>query len=210
MNRFWICRRDGVVADAAGGRFDAWTRRWSDPRPLPDDARDASAEQAVAWLFARPDCRRVPVGVIGPRDPTDDQRHTAEALGRRLGALNLAVMTGGRGGVMAAASRGVRAGGGLTLALLPDDDWEAANDAVAIPLATGIGSARNALIARACLALIAVGGGYGTLSEIAFGLHFDRPVFSLCDAPAVPGAVVCDGVDAVVAGLLPVLLARAM
>ena len=208
VDGYWICPDDGVVADAGGARFDAWARRWSAPAPLPADAEAATAAEAVAWVMGRPDSRRVPVGVIGPRDPTEAQRATAEALGRRLGSLHLTVLTGGRGGVMAAASRGVRAAGGLTVGLLPDDEWDAANDDVAIPLATGIGSARNALIARACLALVAVGGGYGTLSEIAFGLHFDRPVFALCDAPAAPGVQVCDTVDAVVADLLPILLAR--
>ena len=204
----WISDVDGLVGDARGSRFDPWARRWSDPKPLPDDARPAGAAEAVAWLFARPDCRRVPIGVIGPREPTETQAQTAETLGRRLGALNLTVLTGGRGGVMAAASRGVRSGGGLTIALQPGDDWETANDAVALPLATGIGSARNALIARASLALVAVGGSYGTLTEIAYGLHFGRTVFTLCDAPSVPGARACDSVEAVIGGLLPVLLAR--
>ena len=204
----WISETDGVVGDARGARFDAWARRWSAEQPVPADAKPAGADEAVAWLFARPDCRQVPVGVIGPREPTEIQAETAEALGRRLGALNLTVLTGGRGGVMAAASRGVRSAGGLTIALLPGDEWDTANDAVAVPLATGIGSARNALIARASLALIAVGGSYGTLTEIAYGLHFGRPVFTLCDAPSVPGARACPDIDAVVDALLPVLLAR--
>ena len=204
----WISDVDGVVGDARGARFDPWARRWSAEQPVPVDARPAGAAEAVAWLFARPDCRRVPVGVIGPREPTEVQAETAETLGRRLGALNLTVLTGGRGGVMAAASRGVRSAGGLTIALLPGDEWETANDAVALPLATGIGSARNALIARSSLALIAVGGSYGTMTEIAYGLHFGRPVFTLCDAPSVPGARACPDIEAVLGGLLPVLLAR--
>ena len=62
---------------------------------------------------------------------------------------------------------------------------------VTVPLATGIGPVRNALIARACPVLIAVGGGYGTLSEIAYGLHFDKLVLTIADAPVVDGAVIC-------------------
>ena len=208
MSGYWICSADGVIVDAAGARFDGWARTWSDPKPLPGDAVAVSASEAVAWLFARPDCRQVPVGVIGPRHPSATEYATAEALGRALGALHLTVLTGGHGGVMEAACRGVRAAGGQTLALLPDDGWQAANDHVAVPLATGIGSARNALIARACLALVAVGGGYGTLSEMAFGLHFDRPVLTLGAAPTVPGAVPCADVSAAIDRLLPVLLAR--
>jgi hypothetical protein len=72
---------------------------------------------------------------------------------------------------------------------LPGDEWDEANPYVAIPLATGLGPARNAVIARAAIALIAVGGGYGTLSEMAFGLHFNRLVVALEDAPEVPGAL---------------------
>ena len=78
---------------------------------------------------------------------------------------------------------------------MPDEEWSAANPYVAIPLATGIGPARNAIIARAAEVLIAVGGGYGTLSEMAYGLHFDRLVLTLGDAPAVPGAIACASVE---------------
>ncbi len=82
--------------------------------------------------------------------------------------------------------------GGLTVGLLPDEEPEMANPYVDIPLATGIGVARNALLTRAALCLAAVGGGYGTISEIAFGLQFGKPVFALADPPAVNGVVRCN------------------
>jgi hypothetical protein len=78
---------------------------------------------------------------------------------------------------------------------LPDEEWTAANPYVDIPLASGIGPARNAIIARACPVLIAIGGEYGTLSEMAFGLHFNRHVISFGNAPFVAGAVCANSVE---------------
>ncbi len=66
-----------------------------------------------------------------------------------------------------------------------------------VPLATGLGPARNAIVARACEALVAVGGEYGTLSEMAFGMHFDRLVLSMLNAPVVNGVVACATIEEV-------------
>jgi len=88
---------------------------------------------------------------------------------------------------MEAACEGVSSAGGISVGLLPDIEWDAANRFVTIPIATGIGEARNALVARAALAIIAIGGSYGTLSEIAFGLQFGRPVLTLLDPSPIPG-----------------------
>ena len=93
------------------------------------------------------------------------------ALGRGLAGLGVVVLCGGLVGVMTAVSRGAAEAGGTVVGVLPNGDWRTANPWVTIPIATGIGVARNAVIARAALALVAVGGGYGTLSEIAFGLQ---------------------------------------
>jgi hypothetical protein len=90
--------------------------------------------------------------------------------------------------------------------LLPEADWRAANPYVSLPIATGIGKARNVLIAQSAAALIAVGGQYGTLSEIAFGLHFDKPVFGLGDVPDVPGIRRAASVHEVCTGLAQHLL----
>lgn len=179
----------------AGRRFDPWALAWS-PEPEAGAGRPVSPTEAVRALFRRPGARRVPVGVIGPREASPGEAATARRLGGALAAHGLQLLCGGKTGVMEAACRGALEAGGQPIGLLPDAEWTAANPYVAIPIATGIGPARNAIIGRAALVLIAVGGGYGTITEMAFGLHFDRLVLGLCGAPAVPGAVVCADVDA--------------
>lgn len=103
----------------------------------------------------------------------------AEAVGRGLAEGGAVVLTGGRGGVMAAASRGAAEAGGLTVGILPGEDAGQANPWVQLPIVTGLGEARNAVLIRTAQAVIAVGGEYGTLSEIAFALKFGRPVVGL-------------------------------
>jgi uncharacterized protein (TIGR00725 family) len=164
---------------------------------------------AVRWLqrdSATP-CR-VPIAVIGPRDADPEEREAAYALGAGLAALGLVLLCGGKTGVMEAACEGAARSGGLSIGLLPDAEWEAANPFVTVPIATGIGVARNALIARAALAMVAVGGGYGTLSEIAFGLQFERPVFALLNAPSVAGVRHRPSVESVLDEICSVVLAR--
>ena len=117
----------------------------------------------------------------------------AETVGTGIARLGLTLLCGGGQGVMEAACKGAVRAGGLTIGLLPDDHWETANPYVKVPLATGIGAARNAIIARACCCLIAIGGGYGTLSEIAFGLQFECPVLVLEGAPLIAGVTAIDG-----------------
>lgn len=186
MLRFDNLRR--VLLDNRGRAFDPLTRRWVSGQPE-GAGEPVNLAAAVRWLQRESGAPcRVPVGVIGPREPTEQQVATALAVGSGLAGLGLMVLCGGREGVMEAVCRGVRDAGGLSIGLLPDEHWGAANPHVGVPIATGIGVARNAVIARASLALIAVGGGMGTLSEIAFGLQFGRPVFCLAGAPDVAGA----------------------
>ena len=181
------------LTDERGRIFEPATRRW-EPAETSESAAAAdgtaiSLPEALRWLqrdSAAP-CR-VPVGVIGGREASTSQEALAERIGRGLAELGLTLLCGGKGGVMAAACRGVAEGGGLSIGLLPDDDWDAANPHVSVPIASGLGVARNAVIARASLCLIAVGGGYGTLSEMAFGLQFGRPVFALPESPVIPGS----------------------
>lgn len=179
----------------SGRRFDPWALDWGEAAPVPADATEVGAVEAIRLLHQAGGVRRVPVAVIGPKAASDEQRTIAEALGRRLGELGLTMLCGGKNGVMEAASKGCMEAGGLSIGLVPDDEWTAANPYVAIPLASGLGAARNAVIARAAVALIAVGGEYGTLSEMAFGLHFNRMVLALANAPEVPGAVRCASVE---------------
>lgn len=177
-----------------GGRFDAWALSWQ-PAEAPADAAPVTALEALASIAANGGMRRVPVGIIGPKLATDAEMKIAEYLGGALVRLGLQLLCGGRGGVMEAACKGCSEAGGMAIGLLPDDEWTAANDYVAIPIPTGIGPARNAIIARGCQVLIAIGGGHGTLSEMALGLHFNRPVLALGNAPVVGGATLCDTPD---------------
>lgn len=182
-------RNSGRLWDEAGRAFDPRSRRWGDRA----EARGGDAvtvEQAACWLQKESGwpCR-VPVGVVGARDATPEQMALAERLGAGLAKLAAVVLCGGREGVMEAVCRGVASEGGVSLGLLPDESWQAANPFVSIPIATGIGEARNAIIARAALCLVAVGGGHGTVSEIALGLKFERPVFGLGGAPRLSGVL---------------------
>ncbi len=119
------------------------------------------------------------VAVVGPGEAEARLLSDAEAVGRRLAEAGAVVVCGGLGGVMEAACRGARAAGGVTVGLLPGDDRRAANASVAVAIPTGLGEARNALVARAADAVVAVGGEFGTLSEIALALKLGRPVVGL-------------------------------
>ncbi len=119
------------------------------------------------------------VGVIGGSSATPEEASLAESVGRELGRAGATLICGGRGGVMEAACRGARTVGGLTIGILPGTEHSQANPYVDIPIVTGIGDARNTIIARTAQAVIAIGGSYGTLSEIALSLGFGTPVVGL-------------------------------
>jgi hypothetical protein len=193
-----------------GGRFDAALRTWSPAAPpRPADCIEVTTREAVRRLQSEPRTRiRAPVAVIGPREATATQETAAALIGRSLAELGFAMLCGGKTGVMEAACAGVAAvPGGVSIGLLPDDDAAAANAHVTVPIATGIGVARNAIIARAAFALIAVGGGYGTLSEIALALQFGKTVFTIEEAPAVAGTIPCPDASAAIDALCRYALA---
>jgi uncharacterized protein (TIGR00725 family) len=187
-----------ALYDDAGRRFDpaslAWTQALSASFGSAEGVPATEAE-AVRWLKRSGTPIRPPVAVIGPREATEEQTNMARAVGRGLASLELTLLCGGRQGVMEAACQGAAEGGGLSIGLLPEGEWQSGNPYVSVPIATGIGLARNALIARAALCVIAVGGGLGTLSEIALALQFGKPVLTLCHAPDVPGCRTFAGWD---------------
>ena len=119
------------------------------------------------------------VAVVGPGEASPDELHTAEEVGAGLAAAGAVVVTGGLGGVMEAACRGARSRRGRTLGILPGDDRDAANGWVEIAVATGLGELRNGLVVCAADAVVAIGGGHGTLSEVALALKLGRPVVGL-------------------------------
>ena len=114
--------------------------------------------------------------VGGDRAADGEECRIAGEVGRALGRRGAVLVCGGLGGVMEAACRGAREQGGTTVGLLPGLDRRAANEHVDVALATGLGEARNALVVRAVDAVIAVGGEFGTLSEIALALKAGTPV----------------------------------
>jgi len=114
--------------------------------------------------------------VVGPGSASAVELERAEEAGAEIAAAGCGLVCGGLGGVMEAACRGARSRGGLTLGLLPGLDREAANGWVVVAVPTGLGEARNALVVRAADALVAIGGGWGTLSEIALALKTGVPV----------------------------------
>jgi uncharacterized protein (TIGR00725 family) len=139
------------------------------------------------------------VAVVGGGDAPDVHCDWAEAVGRGLGEAGAVLVCGGLGGVMEAASRGAHHAGGRTFGILPGDDRSAANPYVHVALPTGMGEARNALVVRAADAVVAVGGGYGTLSEIALALRTGVPVVGLDTwDPTPPSAGTGSDVEAVV------------
>jgi uncharacterized protein (TIGR00725 family) len=166
-----------------------------------------SLRAAATWLQRRSGHPlRQPVAVIGPREATSEQLTMAAALGESLGGIGFSVVCGGRQGIMEAVCRGVAAAGGISIGLLPETDAEHANPYVTVPIATGIGEARNVLVARAGFCLVAIGDSYGTLSEVALGLQFGRPVIGLNGAAQVPGVRHLDGVDAAVDAIAAIAL----
>ena len=119
------------------------------------------------------------VAVVGPGEASPEEAAAAEEVGRRLAEAGARVVCGGLGGVMAAACRGATDQGGITIGILPGADRSEANEWVSVAIPTGLGELRNGLVVRAADAVIAVGGAYGTLSEIALALKTGLPVVGL-------------------------------
>src|SRR5687768_4442004 len=120
--------------------------------------------------------RAMRIAVCAPGSASDEELVLAGAIGRLLAERGCTLVCGGLGGAMAAACRGAQEAGGVTIGILPGYDDRAANPWVDHVICTGLGQARNTLVAATGQALIAVGGGWGTLSEIALGLRLGRPV----------------------------------
>jgi uncharacterized protein (TIGR00725 family) len=123
--------------------------------------------------------RRTIVAVIGGSEASPAEIEAAAEVGRLVAKKGWALATGGLTGVMEAASRGASEAGGLVIGIVPQKEPSAANRYVELAIATGMGHARNAIIVNTAAALIAVGGKYGTLSEVALALADGKPVFGI-------------------------------
>ena len=119
------------------------------------------------------------ISVIGASEPSPRVEALAEMVGAELAKRGMTVVCGGLGGVMAAACRGAKSAGGATVGILPGDSPSDANPWVDIPICTGLSYARNVIVVKSGRAVIAVGGAYGTLSEIGHALGEGIPVVAL-------------------------------
>ena len=119
------------------------------------------------------------ISVIGEGRATPEIANLAEQVGRELASRDVQIVCGGLGGVMAAACKGAKSAGGTTIGILPGSDPDDANEWVDLPLCTGLGYARNVMIVMSSRAVVAVGGAFGTLSEIAHALGDGIPVIGL-------------------------------
>jgi len=193
-----VGRQDETKGSSTPAPMLAWrgqiidVKRWRVAGPASVEPSNEVARDAVARardISGPTGLRHLVVGVIGPRAASLTQQRLARDLGRAFGELSVTTICGGRGGVMEAVCEGVAQADGLSIGILPGHSPEEANPYVGIPLPTGLSEGRNMVIARAARVLIAVGGSYGTLTEIAYGLHFGKTVIALDDAPQIEGAI---------------------
>jgi uncharacterized protein (TIGR00725 family) len=133
------------------------------------------------------------IAVIGAASCDDEEERVAEDTGRLIATAGATLICGGRGGVMEAACRGAVGAGGVTVGILPGNVGEA-NPFCSVIIPTGLGIARNAVVVSAAGAVIAVGGAYGTLSEIAMALKQGRPVYGI-RTWEIPGVVPCGNAE---------------
>jgi uncharacterized protein (TIGR00725 family) len=131
-------------------------------------------------VFGRPSREAAYIAVVGPGDDaTGEEEAMARQVGYLLADRGAILVCGGLGGVMAAACEGASDRGGLTLGLLPGRDRSAGNPYLSVVLATGMGELRNGLVVGVCDAVIAIGGGWGTLSEVALAMRTGKPTIAL-------------------------------
>lgn len=131
----------------------------------------------------------VRIAVVGPgAGATDEERAAAEEVGRRVAERGWILFTGGLGGVMEGASKGAASAGGMVVGILPGADDVDANRYLSVAVPTGLGELRNGILVRAVHGVIAIGGSWGTLSEVALAMRIGRPVVQLGGwEVAVPG-----------------------
>jgi uncharacterized protein (TIGR00725 family) len=123
--------------------------------------------------------RRIRIGVMGAGECSPEVFAQAEQVGKLIAQRGAILICGGRGGVMEAAAKGAKATGGVTVGILPESDDSGANPYIDIPIVTGMGNGRNVINILSSQVIIAISGGYGTLSEIALALKTRTPVVAL-------------------------------
>lgn len=119
------------------------------------------------------------IGVIGAANASEEEKRTSEEVGVLIAKGDCFLLCGAMGGVMEAACRGAKSAGGTTIGILPGSEASSANRFIDIPIVTGMGEARNVIVAKSSHCVIAIGGSFGTLSEISFALKSGIPVIGL-------------------------------
>jgi uncharacterized protein (TIGR00725 family) len=119
------------------------------------------------------------VAIIGARNCDDEISEIAERIGSLLAEGGYTIVCGGLGGVMEAVCKGAKSKNGKTIGILPGNNPIEANPYIDIAIATGMGISRNLIIIRSAVAVIAIAGGYGTLSELAFALQLEKPIIGI-------------------------------
>lgn len=119
------------------------------------------------------------IGVIGAANASEQEKRTSQEVGVLVAERKCFLLCGGMGGVMEAACRGAKSAGGTTIGILPGPESSSANRFIDIPVVTGMGEARNVIVAKSSHSIIAIGGSFGTLSEISFALKSGIPVIGL-------------------------------
>ncbi len=129
------------------------------------------------------------IGVIGAGTTKPDLAGLAEEVGREVARKGAVLICGGLGGVMTDAARGAKEVGGVTIGILPGSRTAEANEFIDFPIATNMGQGRNSIIVHTADVLISIGGGYGTLSEIALALKIGKGVVALLPQYQIPGVL---------------------
>ena len=137
--------------------------------------------------------KRIQIGVLGASSCGPDIEQAAYGVGREIARQGAVLLCGGLGGVMTAAAKGAKDAGGLTVGILPGASASDANPYIDLKVVTDMGHARNVVLVRSADAVIAVSGGYGTLSEIAIARKIGVPCVGLQTWDLDPGVVRTDG-----------------
>jgi len=123
--------------------------------------------------------KKIFITVVGESQASTEIMKLAEEVGSEIAKAGAVLICGGLKGVMEHAAKGAKSAGGTTIGILPGSKREEANPYIDYPIITGIGYARNKLVVKTGHVVIAIGGSYGTLSEIAFALGYEIPVVGL-------------------------------
>ena len=134
----------------------------------------------------------IQIAVVGSERCDERLYHIAYEVGRLLAERGCVVINGGLGGVMEASAAGAKLKGGLTVGIIPSDRKEDANQYIDVVVVTDMGHARNVVIAQSCDAMIAVGGGFGTISEMAIALKLGKKVVAIEPEVVLPGVEIAE------------------